>query len=185
MMGISIYNEASLWSLVYHAWPKGLGVGPSWGARQDDQADFRMDRTDSRRLPTLSPPRLIRRALTLSVLAVVSAILLVWGVFSWCTPHFARADVVGVYVANYPSGTETIELKEDGTFLQEVVLKEASGATPVVRMGTWKFDEETQTLNIPDCCLFAATGISVPPSERIPAASSRLNVSDCSSEQSP
>jgi RHS repeat-associated protein len=31
MIRITMYNEASLWSFAYHAWPKDLGVGPSKG----------------------------------------------------------------------------------------------------------------------------------------------------------
>ena len=89
---------------------------------------------------------------------MASAILLLWGLFSWFTPHFERPDVVGVYVAKYPSGTETLELKDDGTFLQEVVPEEPQAASPVARTGTWTFDEETQTLRIPDCMLVHRDG---------------------------
>jgi len=109
------------------------------------------DRAGSRRLPRLTPLRLIGGALMLGALALVSAFLLVWGLFSWCTPHFDRSDVVGVYVAKYPSGTETLELKEDGTYLQEVVLKEPQDNTPVTRVGTWTFDEEAQIVSAPNC----------------------------------
>ena len=54
-------------------------------------------------------------------IVLVSAFLVLWALYAWFTPHFDRSDVVGVYVANYPALTETLELKEDGTFRQEVV----------------------------------------------------------------
>jgi hypothetical protein len=103
------------------------------------------------RIPKLTPLRVIGGALILGVLGLVSGFLLLWGLFSWCLPHFDRSDVVGVYVAKYPSGTETIELKEDGTFLQEVVLKEPQDTTPVTRTGAWTVDEREQTVTMPGC----------------------------------
>lgn len=102
-------------------------------------------------MPRLTPLRVIGGALVLGVLGLVSAFLLVWALVSCCTPHFDRSDIVGVYVGKYPSGTETLELREDGTFLQEVVLKEPQDTTPVARTSTWTFDEQEQMVRVPDC----------------------------------
>jgi len=83
----------------------------------------------------------------LSVMALVAAGLVL--VASW-SPHFERSDLVGVYVAKYPSGTETLTLKPDGTFLQEVRLKEPRHSTPVTRSGYWTWDESRQYLDLHD-----------------------------------
>jgi hypothetical protein len=116
------------------------------------------DRARSQRLPRLTPLRVIGGLLALGVLALISGFLLLWALFSWFRPHFDRSDVLGVYVAKYPSGTETIELKEDGTFLQEVALKEQQNATPVTRTGAWTFDEDEQTVTLPGCMPVARMG---------------------------
>jgi hypothetical protein len=89
--------------------------------------------------------------LRLVVAAVAFAALLILLViaFSWHSPYLRRSDVVGTYVAKYPSGTERLELKRDGTFVQEVVLKVPQDT--VTRSGTWTFNEATQTLMIRDC----------------------------------
>jgi len=56
-----------------------------------------------------------------------------------------------VYVAKYPSGTETLTLKPDGTFLQEVTLKKPQNSTPVTRTGSWTWDESRQSLYLANC----------------------------------
>jgi hypothetical protein len=110
-----------------------------------------MDRVRPQRLPRLTPLRVIGGILILGALGLVCGYLLLWGLFSWCTPHFDRSDIVGVYVGKFPWGTETLDLREDGTFLQEVVLREPQDTTPVTRTGTWTFDDPAQTIRISEC----------------------------------
>ena len=80
----------------------------------------------------------------------MAAGLVLAALFAWCSPHFDRLDLVGVYVAKYPSGTETLTLKPDGTFLQEVTLKEPQDSTPITRVASWTWDESPQRLRLHD-----------------------------------
>jgi hypothetical protein len=88
--------------------------------------------------------------------ALAALALLLVAVLAWHSPHLDRSDIVGMYVAEYPSGTERLELKPDGTFVQEVVLKEPQDT--VTRAGTWTFDEATQMLMMRDCMLVRRDG---------------------------
>ncbi len=54
-------------------------------------------------------------------------------------------------MAKYHSGTEVLSLSADGTFLQEVMLKEPQDGAPITRTGSWTWDESRQSLNIADC----------------------------------
>ena len=45
-------------------------------------------------------------------------------------------DVYGVYLREYPVGSETVTLRRDGTFVQEVKIANES----VTISGTWGFD---------------------------------------------
>jgi YD repeat-containing protein len=137
----------------------------------DEEQTYQRGAARSQRLPRLTPLRVIGGVLILGVLGLVSAYLLVWGLFSWCTPHFDRSDLVGVYERKYPSGTERLELREDGTFLQEVILKDPQDSTPVARTGTWTFDEQPQIVRIPGCMpVYGAGGIN---------PTFRTDLSDC------
>ncbi len=89
----------------------------------------------------------------MGVLALVAAGLVLWVLFSWFLPEFDRSDVVGIYVAKYPSGTETLTLNANGTFLQEVVLKEPQDSTPITRTGTWTWAESEQRVRLPNCMI--------------------------------
>lgn len=102
-------------------------------------------------MPRLTPLRVIGGAAVAGILALVVAGLVLVALYAWCSPHFDRPDVVGVYVAKYPSGTETLTLNADGTFLQEVTLKEPPDSTPVTRVGSWTWDESDQRLRLPNC----------------------------------
>jgi hypothetical protein len=99
----------------------------------------------------LTPLRVIGGVVVLGVVGLAAAFLAAWALFSWCTPQFDRSDIVGVYVGKFPWGTATLDLREDGTFLQEVVLKDTQDTTPVTRTGTWTFDDPAQTIRIPEC----------------------------------
>ncbi len=100
---------------------------------------------------TLTPVRVIGGAVIVGVLALASAAAVLIALFAWCTPEFDRSGIVGVYVAKYPSGTETLTLNADGSFLQEVVLKEPQDNTPITRTGSWTWDESAQYLRLRNC----------------------------------
>lgn len=99
----------------------------------------------------ITPLRVVVGAVVAGVLALASAGLVLWALFAWFLPHYDRSDIVGVYVANYSSGTETLTLNADGTFLQEVVLKEPQDSTPITRTGTWTWDESEQRVSLRNC----------------------------------
>jgi len=102
-------------------------------------------------MPRLTPLRVIVGAAVAGILVLVAAGLVLVALFLiGVSPHFDRSDLVGVYVAKYPSGTETLTLKPDGTFLQEVRLKEPRHSTPVTRSGYWTWDESRQYLDLHD-----------------------------------
>jgi hypothetical protein len=102
-------------------------------------------------MPRLTPLRVIVGAAVAGILVPVAAGLVLVALFlAGVSPHFDRSDLIGVYVAKYPSGTETLTLKPDGTFLQEVTLKEPQDSTPVTRTGSWTWDESAQRLRLHD-----------------------------------
>ena len=101
-------------------------------------------------MPRLTPLRVIGGAVVAGILVLVAAGLVLAALFVWCLPHFDRSDLVGVYVAKDRFGTETLTLKPDGTFLQEVTLKEPLDSTPITRVGSWTWDESDQTLRLDD-----------------------------------
>jgi hypothetical protein len=109
-------------------------------------------------MPKLTPLRVIGGVAALGVLGIASAFFAAWALFSWCVPEFDRSDIVGVYVGKFQWGTATLDLREDGTFLQEVVLKEPQDTTPVNRTGTWTFDDPAQTIRIPECIPMLGVG---------------------------
>jgi NlpE N-terminal domain len=103
-------------------------------------------------MPKLTPLRVIVGAAVAGVLSLVAAglvffvALLVWGL-----PHFERSDLIGVYVAKYPTGTQTLTLNEDGNFLQEVKLKKPPDSAPFTQIGSWTWDESAQRLRMDNC----------------------------------
>lgn len=99
-------------------------------------------------MPRITPLRLMAAVAAAGILLLVVGGLFVAALFAWCLPHFDRSDLVGVYVAKYPTGTETLTLKADGTFLQEVVLKEAREDPPITWAGVWTWDESDQRLRL-------------------------------------
>ena len=99
-------------------------------------------------MPKVTRLRVIGGAAVAGIIVLVAAGLVLAALFAWCSPHFDRSDLVGVYVAKYPTGTETLTLNADGTFLQEVTLKEPPDSTPVTRTGSWTWDESAQYLRL-------------------------------------
>ena len=99
-------------------------------------------------MPKLTPLRVIIGAAVAGTLLLVAAGVALVALQAWRWPRFERSDLIGVYVASYPTGTETLTLNADGTFLQEVALKEPQGSTPVTRTGSWTWDESAQRLRL-------------------------------------
>jgi hypothetical protein len=79
---------------------------------------------------------------------VVLAILAV--VFSACSLQVEKSDVAGVYVAHFKSGTETLQLDRDGSFVQRVLVR----GVEAVNFGAWKYertDGVVAVLHLTDC----------------------------------
>ena len=53
-----------------------------------------------------------------------------------CSATVPSEKVYGTYVASYPFGTETLTLNRDGTFVQQVHMKNEQ---PVTARGSWTF----------------------------------------------
>jgi len=100
-------------------------------------------------------PRITHRRIVVAISSGVVTLVMVIGVLvivsATCSPQFDRSDLVGVYVANYPSGTETLTLNHDGAFEQEVRLRTSADATPTTQTGTWEWDDSRQYLDLADC----------------------------------
>jgi len=56
-----------------------------------------------------------------------------------CSTKVAERSLFGRFVASYPFGTDTLILNRDGSFLQEVVIK---NGRPVTVHGRWSFDQQ-------------------------------------------
>ena len=52
-----------------------------------------------------------------------------------CSLQVAESDVPGVYVAHFKSGTEKLQLRQDGSFVQEVLV----GGVETRNVGTWEY----------------------------------------------
>ena len=61
-----------------------------------------------------------------------------------CSINVPLKRVYGTYKASYPFGTETINLNEDGGFVQEVAVKDQA---PVTVRGKWDFDSKGSRVN--------------------------------------
>ena len=69
------------------------------------------------------------RTVTFSVVAL----LLIAG----CSTTVAPEKVYGTYVADYPFGSASLKLEHDGSFVQEVTIKDQQ---PETVRGSWNFD---------------------------------------------
>jgi len=56
-----------------------------------------------------------------------------------------RDELIGIYVAEYTFGTDTLELKSDGTYTQEISLKEEG--TVLHGDGKWTYDQVTKYID--------------------------------------
>ena len=102
-------------------------------------------------MPKLTPLRIAVGVVVAPVLLLATAWLVLFALATWCLPQFEREDLVGVYTAKCPSGTETLTFKADGTFLQEFTLKEPRNGTPITGTGSWTWDESSQRLRMDNC----------------------------------
>jgi hypothetical protein len=66
------------------------------------------------------------------LLGIVAALMM-----AGCSMTVSAESVYGSYVASYPFGTDTISLNRDGTFVQQVAIKQQE---PVTVRGIWEFD---------------------------------------------
>ena len=62
-----------------------------------------------------------------------------------CSINVATKRVYGTYMASYPFGVETITLNRDGSFVQQVAMK---NQPPVLVHGTWDFDSQGSRVNL-------------------------------------
>jgi hypothetical protein len=61
-----------------------------------------------------------------------------------CAVSLPLKRVYGTYKASYPFGIETITLNEDGTFVQEVAMKDQA---PGSLRSRWEFDSKDSRVN--------------------------------------
>lgn len=57
-----------------------------------------------------------------------------------CSPAISPSDLRGSYLANYVFGSETIEIREDGSFTQRFDFRSSPLERPNV--GRWRFDPD-------------------------------------------
>jgi hypothetical protein len=79
-------------------------------------------------------------ALARYLLAVSIAVMLIG-----CSINVPLRKVYGTYKASYPFGTETIILNQDGSFAQQVAMKDQA---PVTVNGKWDFDAQGSRVNL-------------------------------------
>jgi hypothetical protein len=63
-----------------------------------------------------------------------------------CAKPVNSSDLPGTYVAEYPSVRDTLVLKADGTFTQQITLKPRGNAA--TNWGTWRFDPGDKTISL-------------------------------------
>ncbi|HSE58536.1 MAG TPA: hypothetical protein VLA99_07525 [Nitrospiraceae bacterium] len=68
-----------------------------------------------------------------------------------CLLHPDPQEIPGTYVAEYEFGTDTLILKSDGTYTQEIKVKRRS--EPLRVTGIWKYDQSTNRVNLSDVYL--------------------------------
>src|SRR5574341_1219955 len=61
-------------------------------------------------------------------------------ILSSCKSKISENEIVGNYEAHFPYGTEKLELHNDGTYLQTVIVNR--GTVAKTNRGKWEFDEE-------------------------------------------
>jgi hypothetical protein len=85
--------------------------------------------------------------LHLAAIAVVLAL-------SGCSNAVSSDDLPGSYVAEYPFGTERVTLSADGSYTQEIAVKDVKS---VVNSGRWKYVKESHEVDLAKC-LVASDG---------------------------
>jgi hypothetical protein len=62
-----------------------------------------------------------------------------------CWHRVSPGNLPGTYVATYPFGTETLTLNQDGSFTQQITIKNEQ---PLITKGSWVFDPQESRLNL-------------------------------------
>ncbi|MBX3235017.1 MAG: hypothetical protein KF814_02595 [Nitrospiraceae bacterium] len=70
---------------------------------------------------------------------------------SGCLLHPDQEEIPGTYVAEYEFGTDSLVLKSDGTYAQEIKVK--GRAEPLRVTGTWKYDQSESRITFSDVYL--------------------------------
>jgi hypothetical protein len=78
-----------------------------------------------------------RTSAVLATLATFVFVAVSMAVIWYCGMHVPLQKVYGTYLARYPYGTDTIKLKPDGSFVQQVSVNQEK---PVFATGRWEFD---------------------------------------------
>ena len=87
---------------------------------------------------------------SLYLLHLVASIGLM-AIVSGCVLHPDQEEIIGIYIAEYGFGTDSLTLKPDGSYTQEIKVK---GRPELLRAsGTWKYDQTKSRINFSDLYL--------------------------------
>ncbi len=112
------------------------GAGDGGGVRDRPRDDDRMGALEMRaRYPT-----------------IICALMLI-ALHCGCTTRVDMDDVYGKYVARYRFGTDTLELKKDGDYVQSAEIEGRGNL--LVNRGKWEFDSEEQVVRLHGCLLLS------------------------------
>lgn len=84
-----------------------------------------------------------------SIMILVLTGTVISTVGSACSSDTARTDVIGTWVAEFQSGTESLTLNGDGTYRQEILID--GEPTPTVNSGTWTWEDSDDSVLLVDC----------------------------------
>jgi len=86
----------------------------------------------------MSPP--IEQLRPLFVRAVLIGAMVFCGLLTGCTRSPSRSEIPGVYRATYPFGSETLVLRQDGSYSQEVRINRNGNTNAEYRStGVWRY----------------------------------------------
>src|SRR4051812_44234759 len=86
-----------------------------------------------------------------------------------CGKSVTKADLAGVYVANYSAAKEKVTLLADGKFTQQVTIKSTSQV--LTTNGTWTFDAGEKYIYLRDSFLSVLDGFGQPKKQPEPGTS--------------
>jgi hypothetical protein len=90
-------------------------------------------------------------------------------VLTGCGKPTTKAELLGVYVADYPAAKEKVTLLAEGKFTQQVTIKSTSKV--LVTKGTWTFDSTEKYLYLRDTFLTVLDGFGQPRTQPEPGTS--------------